>query len=130
MYQRREEPSLGELFADLTREMSMLVRQEVRLATTEIGHKVSHVGKDIAFVAAGGAIAYAGFLAVVAAVILALAHFIPWWLSALLVGIAVIAAGYFLIQRGLSALKELDCAPRQTIRSIKEDVAWAKHQTS
>ena len=37
MHQRREEPSLGELFADLTREMTTLVRQEVHLATVEVG---------------------------------------------------------------------------------------------
>jgi hypothetical protein len=130
MHERREEPSLGELFADLTREMTTLVRQEVRLATTEIGQRTSQIGRNVAFLAAGGAVAYAGFLAVVAAVILQLATFIPWWLSALIVGIAIAVAGYFLIQKGIEALKELDLTPRQTIRTIKEDVEWARHQTS
>jgi len=36
MEQQRDERSLGELFADLARETSNLVRQEVRLARTEI----------------------------------------------------------------------------------------------
>jgi len=130
MHQTREEPSLGELFADLTREMTTLVRQEVRLATTEIGHKTSEIGKDVGFLAVGGAVAYAGLLAVIAAVIMILASFIAWWLSALIVGLGVAAAGYFLVRKGLDSLKQIDFAPKQTIRSIKEDVEWAKHQTS
>jgi len=130
MHQRREEPSLGELFAELTREMTTLVRQEVHLATIEVGHKTSEIGKDVGFLAVGGAIAYAGLLAVIAAVIMILANFIAWWLSALIVGLAVAAAGYFLVRRGLDAIKQIDFAPKQTIRTIKEDVEWAKHQTS
>jgi hypothetical protein len=130
MQQRRDEPSLGELFAELTREMTMLVRQEVRLATTEMSQRASQIGRNVGFLAIGGAIAYAGLLAVIAAVILLLANVIPWWLSALIVGIAVAGTGYLLIQKGISALKELDLAPRQTIRTIKEDVEWAKHQAS
>ncbi len=130
MYQRREEPSLGELFADLTRELTTLVRQEIRLAKTEISQNTSEIGKHVAFLALGGAIAYAGLLAVIAAVIMLFAIFIPWWLSALLVGIAIAGIGYFLVQRGIDALKQLDVTPRKTIRTLLEDVTWAKHQTS
>jgi hypothetical protein len=110
--------------------MTMLVRQEVRLATIEVGHKTSEIGKDVGFLAVGGAIVYAGLLAVIAAIIMILANFIAWWLSALIVGVAVSAAGYFLVRKGLDSIKRTDFAPRQTIQTIKEDVAWAKHQTS
>jgi hypothetical protein len=53
---------------------------------------------------------------------------LPWWLSALLVGLVVVGVGYMLVQKGLSALKHEDLAPRQTIESIKEDTRWAKEQ--
>src|SRR3712207_8586422 len=50
----------------------------------------SRVGRDIGFLAIGGAVAYAGFLAIVATVIIALgANGVPWWLAALLVGVVV-----------------------------------------
>jgi hypothetical protein len=130
MQQRRDEPSLGELFADLTREMTTLVRQEVRLATTELGQKTSEIGRNVAFLAVGGAVAYAGLLAIVAAVIMILAVFIPWWLSALIVGLGIAGVGYFLVQKGIDSMKQLDLTPKQTMRTIKEDVEWAKHQTS
>lgn len=130
MQQRHEEPSLGELFADLTREITNLVRQELQLATSEVGQKASQVGKDVGFLAIGGAIAYAGLLALIAAIIIGLANFVPWWLSALIVGIVVATTGYLLVRRGIDAIKEIDFAPRQTIKTIKEDVAWAKQQTN
>ena len=63
------ERSIGDLFADLTRELTTLVRQEMALATTELGHKATRVGRHLGFLALGGAVAYAGFLALVAALI-------------------------------------------------------------
>lgn len=127
--ERKEERSLGELFADLARETSTLVRQEVQLAQTEITQKATRVGRDAGMIGAGGALAYAGLLAVIAGVILGLGQLIPLWLSALLVGLVVGVIGYVLIQQGLSALKRVDLTPRQTIETLKEDTEWVKEQT-
>jgi len=125
----KDERSLGELFAELAQDTSTLVRKEVQLAKTEMSQKASRVGKDVGFLAAGGAVAYAGLLAVLAGVIVLLGQVIPMWLSALLVGLVVAGVGYFLVRRGLDALKREDLAPRQTIETLKEDQQWAKDQT-
>jgi len=128
MQQRNEEPTLGELFASLARDTSTLVRKEVELATTEMTSKVTDLGKHAGMLGAGGAIAYGGFLAVLAGVILILGRVIPMWLSALIVGIVVVGIGYLLIQRGLDAIKRANLTPRQTIETLKEDTEWAKDQ--
>jgi len=128
MQRPRDDRSLGELFADLSRETTTLVRQEVDLAKTEMTQKASRVLKNIGFLAIGGAVAYAGFLAIIAAVIILLAAILPWWLSALLVGVVIAAIGAFLIWKGLDALKKEDLVPRQTIETLKEDQEWAKEQ--
>lgn len=129
MNQNKDDRSLGELFADLAQETSTLVRQEVALARTELSQKAGEVGKDLGFLAVGGAIAYAGLLAIIAAIVIGLATLgLPWWLSALLVGIVVAGVGYFLVQRGLSALKREGLAPRQTLDTLKEDAEWVKEQ--
>lgn len=125
----RDGRSLGELFSELAQETSTLVRQEVDLAKTEMGQKASRVGKDVGFLAAGGAVAYAGLLAILAGVIVVLDTFLPLWLAALLVGLVVAAVGYFLVKKGLDALKREDVAPRQTIETLKEDGQWIKDQT-
>jgi hypothetical protein len=122
--------SLGELFSELTHETTTLIRQEIDLAKTELAHKAASAGKDMGLVAAGGAVAYAGFLALVAALIIALGQLgLPWWISALLVGLVVLAVGGFLVMTGLQALKRESFAPTETLQSLKEDAAWARDQT-
>ncbi len=129
MQQRRDDRSLGELFAELTRELTALVRQEAALARTELTEKATTAGKNVGVLAAGGAVAYAGFLALLAALIIGLGQLgVPWWLSALIVGLVVAGIGYALVQKGLKALKQLNLAPQQTIETLKEDKEWAKEQ--
>ena len=128
MQERREEPSLGELFASLASQTTNLVRQEVQLAKTELTQKATQVGKDAASIGVGAAVAYAGLLALIAAAILGLGEFIPVWLSALIVGLVVLIVGYFMVQRGLNDLKRADLTPRQTIETLKEGKEWAKDQ--
>lgn len=123
--------SLGELFADLSRETSTLVRQEVELAKTEMSKKAAEVGKDVGFLAAGGMVAYAGFLALIAAAIIALGQLgLPWWISAALVGLVVAGIGGYLVMQGLTNLKNISLAPTQTLETLQEDAQWAKSQTS
>ncbi len=131
MQQNRQERSIGELFADLVRETGDLVRQEIQLAKVEMSQKISDTGKNIGFLVVGGAVASAGLLALGAALIIGLAQLgLPWWLSALLVGLVVAGIGYFLVQKGLSAIKQQGIVPEKTIQTLKEDVEWAKDQTS
>jgi len=129
MQQRKENLSLGELFANLSRETTTLVRQEIQLAKTEMTQKASRLGKDIGFLVVGGAVIYAGVLAILAALIMLLAMVIPAWLSALVVGGIVAGIGYGMVQKGREALTREDLAPRQTVEELKESAEWAKEQT-
>lgn len=128
MQMQREEPTLGELFATLTRETSTLVRKEMELAKTEMTEKATKAGKNVGFLAAGGFVAYAGLLAIIAGVILLLGQAISLWLSALIVGLLVAGGGYFLVQKGLAALKNADLVPHKTLETLKEDKEWAQEQ--
>jgi hypothetical protein len=129
MREQQDDRSLGELFSDLARETGTLVRQEVELAKTEMTQKATRVGKDIGSLAAGGAVAYAGFLGILAAIAIGLGQLgVPWWLAALLVGVVVAAIGGILVQRGLSALRQEQVTPERTVATIKEDVEWVKAQ--
>jgi hypothetical protein len=123
MHNRTDDRSLGDLFADLSRETTTLVRQEIKLASTEMTQKATRAGKDVGFLVAGGAVVYAGVLAILAAIIIGLGQAgLPWWLAALIVGVVVAGIGYVLIRRGLDNLKHEDMAPRQTIDTIKGDI--------
>ena len=61
--------SLGELLTELSRETATLVRQEVALARTELTRNVARVQRHAMLIVAGGVIAYAGLLAIVAALV-------------------------------------------------------------
>jgi xanthine/uracil permease len=120
--------SLGDLFGELARETTTLVRQEVRLATTEITSKAKKAGGHAGVVGAGGALVHAGLLAIVAAAVIGLGSAIPMWLSALVIGLVVAGIGYALVRSGLGGLAAIDPAPQQTIDSLKEDKEWLKDQ--
>ena len=129
MQQTQDDRSLGELFAELAREMSRLVQQEIALAKTEMTQKATRVGINVAFLLMGAAIAYAGLLAIIAAIIIALGTYVmPMWAAALVVGLVIAGIAAALVMKGLNALKSEDLAPRQTIETLKEDAQWAKEQ--
>ena len=125
---QRDERSLGELFAELSRESSTLVRQEIELAKTEITQKATAAGKDIAYMAVGVAVAYVGAIVLAFAIVYLLGEFLPLWVAALIVGGVVAAIGYFIAQSGLSKLKRTSLTPQRTIETLKEDKEWAKDQ--
>ena len=112
--------SLQGLFADLLRDMTTLVRQELALAKTEVTDKATAVGKDAGLVAGGGLLGFVGLLAIVAAVIELLAAILPRWLSALLVGAALAGGGAAAAKKGLEAIRQEDLVPRQTLEAAQE----------
>jgi Putative Actinobacterial Holin-X, holin superfamily III len=129
MATNKDERTLGEMFGELSRETRTLVRQELQLVRTEMTEKASRMGKGTAFIVGGGLIAYAGLLAIVAALVLLLmAIGLPPWAAALLGGVLVAGIGYLLLRSGLAALKSLELAPRKTIETLKEDAQWLKAQ--
>jgi hypothetical protein len=119
--------SLGELFGDLGRQIGTLVRQEVNLAKIELTQKASQTGRNVASLAVGGLVAYAGLLVALIGVgyVLMQAGLDPW-LAFLIVGIVVMAIGGFLVWRGIQQLRELDLAPRQTVETMRENVEMIK----
>ncbi|MBA3319668.1 MAG: phage holin family protein [Gemmatimonadales bacterium] len=130
MHQLRQERSVGELFGQLTQDLSLLVRQETQLAKTEIQEKISRASRDLVSLAAGGVVALVGGLALTAAIILLLVDPIGLapWLAALLVGVLLAGGGYVLLRGGLRDLKELDPAPRRTVESLKQDIQAVKER--
>jgi len=127
---QNDERSLGDLFSELAAETGTLVRQEVALAQVEITGKATRVGKQVGYLAVGGAIGYAAMLAIMAGIIIGLSNFIPAWVAALLVGAVVGATSFFLISSAIERLKETNLKPEESVESIKEDAQWLKNQLS
>jgi hypothetical protein len=131
-----QERSLGDLLRDLSTETGDLLRQEVELAKAEISEKAARVGTDVGAAALGGALAFAGGLALLFAAITGftalLDTFLPLgvaaWLAPLIVGAVLVLMGYGRIKTAIGDLKTASLAPRQTTRSLQENKQWLKNK--
>jgi hypothetical protein len=127
---RRDQP-LGDVARDLTRDVSLLVRQEVELAKAELAQKGRTAAPGVGMIGGAGVAALLAGGALTAAGILALAIFLPEWLAALIVGAVLALAAFVLVQQGKERVAEAGAPiPEQTIESVKEDVEWAKTRAS
>ena len=130
MQRGKEDRSVGDLLGELYQGASQVISLEIELAKTELSQKASRVGKNVGFLVAGGAVAYAGFLALIFAIIAILATFMPMWLSALIVALLVLAAGGALVMSGLKTLQQESPMPQRTLETLKEDKEWMTDQTN
>ena len=122
------EPTLGELVARASADLSSLLQQEVALAKREIADEVKAVGKGAGlFGGAGGA----GLLAVVflsAGAAFGIGEALGTWAGFLVVGALYLLAAAVLALGGKKAVSQVG-PPEKTIETVKDDVAWAKHPT-
>jgi hypothetical protein len=121
--------SLPNVVDSMIGNLQEIVRSEIRLAKTEIKDEAMKMGRAVALLGAGLFLGlYAlGFLLL--AGVYALATAVSPWLAALIVGVVVLALCGMFVMMGKKALQRVHGKPVKTIRTIKENVQWAKQQT-
>ena len=124
----KSEPSVGELLGTLATTTASLVKQEVRLVSSELSHKSSVAVSAAGMVGLGGAVIHVGVLVLAIAAVSGLGTVMPMWLAALILGAAFSAVGSAVLARGLVKLRNLDLVPRQTLKTLEDDAVWAKEQ--
>jgi membrane protein len=119
--------SAGELVRQLSEQVSVLVRDELKLAQLELTRKGKQAGIGVGLLGSSGLIALYGVACLLAAAIIALSGVLRPWLAALIVGAALLAAA------GLSALlgtgrlrKATPPVPQEAIADVKADVTEIK----
>jgi hypothetical protein len=117
------EPTLGQLVASASRDLSLLVRSEIELAKAELRVDVRNAIKG------GGMFGAAAFLSLLAVILLSIAAAYGLTALGLHPGFAflIVAAAYLLIAGilaliGRRAVKKVG-PPKRTIRTTKESVA-------
>lgn len=121
--------SIGELIRQLAGQSANLVRDEVALAKREVNEKVASVGVDVAIMGAGAAVGLVAFMALVAALVIALSTMVGAWQAALGVGLGLLLVAAILVGIGYRRFTSEGLAPTQTIESIEENKAWLKRLT-
>lgn len=122
--------SLGELFSQLTADMSTLVRQEVELAKAEIKQEVTKAGKGAGLLGGTGVTALYGLLLLSFAAAWGLAIVIPTGLAFFVIGALYLLGAGAMFVTGRRELRRVRPVPRQTVETLKEDAEWATHPTS
>ena len=121
--------SLLGLFRLLTGDTRTFLRQEIELAKTELSEKISQMARHAAFLAVGGAIAYAGLIVL----LIGLGWLLAWafqdaglkpvlaaFLGLAVIGVLVSLVGAVLVLKGIKTLKNARLAPERTIRTLQE----------
>jgi hypothetical protein len=126
----REQP-MGELFKQLSDDLSTLVRQELRLAQAEMTAKGKKAGVGIGIFGGAGIVALLALGALTTCLIAALSTGMEVWIAALIVTVlyGAIAGALALIGRD-RVTEATPPVPEQTMETVKEDAQWAKTQLS
>ncbi|HXG70864.1 MAG TPA: phage holin family protein [Gemmatimonadaceae bacterium] len=128
--QALSEASLGELFKRLSADGSNLVKQEIQLAKTELHESAVTAAKASVKMGIAAGLALTGILAVTGALIIGLGILInSYWLSALVVGVVMLVAASVQARSALAAFRS-GLAPRETVKTLHDNVDWAKRESA
>ena len=117
-----EEKTIRELISDLTTKSNDLIRKEIQLAKLEVSEALEALQKAAVSFAIGGVLAFGGFLVLLLAAVLGLDLIVRQpALSALIVGIVVVAAGAAVAFGGKKALETKTLGPDKIGPSLKRD---------
>lgn len=130
--ERTEKQSTGQLITQLSEETSRLIRDEMRLAQSELKDKAKHAGIGAGLFGGAGVIALYGVGALVAAAVLALALAVTPWLAALIVAVVLfVVAGIAALVGKKQVSQGVPPMPEQTTENVKKDIRAVKeHPTS
>ncbi len=115
------EQPITSLLANLIAGINTLLRQELRLAQAETSEKMSRVMTALVGLIVGLLVAFCALLVLLQALVLALSNVMAPGYAALLVGGAVAAVAFILIQQSYSSLKDGGLAPERTMKAMRED---------
>ena len=112
--------TVGHLVAQVTSDISTLMRQEFNLARAELQQEATKAGKGVGLLGGAGFAGYLLLLFASLALMFGLAEAMPLWLAAALVAVLYAVVAAVLKSKGSAALKTVDPTPHQTIDTLKE----------
>ena len=125
-----EDPTIGRLVADASRDISALVQSEIKLAKSElrVSAKAGGVGAGLLFVSAFFGLLIIILLSIAAAYFIVMAGLDPAYAFLIVSGFYLLLAVLFILI-GIRLLKKIR-APEKTIQTAKEIPAALKGRTS
>jgi uncharacterized membrane protein YqjE len=120
--------SVPQILEDIASNLTQLVQAEFRLAKSELKEGAEKVAGPGATLGAGMALAFYGLGLLLLAAVYALSLVMAPWLATLIVGGVLAVAAGILLGAGIAKLKRVNLTPDKTMRTLEEDVRWARQQ--
>ncbi len=121
--QEAAQASTGELVARLTDDVRTLIRDELRLAQLEFKDKAKRAGIGSGLFGGASVVALLGLGTLVACAVLALGLTMPYWASALIVGVVLMVVAGVLSLIGKRQLgRAMPPTPTEAIARVKRDI--------
>jgi uncharacterized membrane protein YqjE len=126
---KRPDRTLGELFGEMTSDVSTLLRKEIELAKVEAREEATRLGKGAGMFAGAGVAGWLALLFLSFALAWLLDQAMNTALAFAIVGVLWALAALVLVMKGKQNIKSVEGLPT-TVQTLKEDVEWAKQQKS
>ena len=132
----RDTPSVAAMVSEVASDVTRLVRQEVELARTEIREEAAKAVRGVRAIAIGSTalmffavlVSIGGALALSEVLASRVPELATWSTAVALGAVAMfwLLVGLMLLGSGRRRLRRFSPVPRQTIESLKEDIAWLR----
>jgi len=121
--------STGDLVKLLSEQVTVLVRDELKLAQLEMTRKGKQAGAGAGMMGGGGLLSLYGVACLIACAVIAIAGVVAAWLAALIVGVALLAVAAAAALLGKGRLqKAAPPVPGEAVARIKTDVDVIKQR--
>jgi len=126
-YASASDRSLGQIFKELTADLSTLFRSEIALLKLEVKDTVAKLGGGTAMFAIAAFLAIFGLAFLFVTIALGLIRLgVPAWLSTLIVTVVLFAAAGALAMMGKKKFSEVNFVPNESVQQIRNDIESIK----
>jgi uncharacterized membrane protein YqjE len=125
---RQEFDEVSSDFSDLTDDLTVLARKEMELARTEMGEQANLAIRGLVWGGVTGICAVLLLTFVFLTIMFALYVAMPLWVAALATTCIILAATTIAALLTYIHFKRISVVPKRTLKSVREDVQWAKRQ--
>jgi len=122
-YATESDRSLGQIFKELTADLTTLFRSEIALLKLEFKDTVAKLGGGVAMFAAAAFLGIFGIGFLFVTIVLGLVRLgVPAWLSTLIVTILLFAGAGVLALMGKKKFAQVNFVPEESVKQFKNDV--------
>lgn len=122
------ERSIPEVFSDIAHHIQEIVHSELLLAQVEIKQEGKKAIQPIVRLCVGAGLGMFAFGFFLLMCMFLLWQVLPWWLGALIIWVMLAPIALILLSSGMIGLRRIRPTPERTVRTVKENVRWAKEQ--